>query len=172
MGQDARDHKFVCVSRFSDDETKIYPRNVLVAKSGDRTIISALKIFFWKSNLFWTRTLKKRSFKRRYRHPLYRANPKLITLVERELHGFIPWTTIHYNTQLLTAGYNARHQFWANNLYNNELDLAANYVQRNRSRLLEWWCLRDGRIRWLNTNDLIKIDLGIPFDVVLAEKLK
>lgn len=86
-----------------------------MAKSGYRIITNALKIFFWKTNLFWARDLKKmalkkkrfaavRKSKKRYRYPLYRAEHRLVAVVESELHEFIKWATIHYNTQLLASG--------------------------------------------------------------------
>jgi len=161
-----------------------------MAKLGCDKILKTLKYFLLKTNFLGARTLwkkflrkrreAKRELKKKLLHhlnsyslyPWYKTNWDLKQLLETELPGFVKWATIHYNTQLLAAGRGEDDPAWAKNMYDSQLDLAANYIQRNRSRLFEWWCLRDGETRWLSDADMIELDLGRSFDALLPEKLK
>lgn len=156
-----------------------------MAKFGYRLKYFLLKTNFLGARSYWKKLQRKRiEAKREIKkkllqhlnsyslYPWYKTTWNLKQLLETELHDFIKWATIHYNTQLLVAGRGEDDPSWANNMYDSQLDLAANYIQRNRSRLFEWWCLRDGKTRWLSDSDMIELDLGKPFDMVLTEKLK
>ena len=85
--------------------------------------------------------------------------------------SFIPLATAHYNFQLDYIS-SSNYKYYAKTDFDSMLDLAENYFLRNRSRVFEWWCLYgDGQKNFLSEEEKMKLDLGISFNEVFAEKM-
>ena len=92
---------------------------------------------------------------------------KVEAFISEFLPDFIPLVCAHYNSQYeycRLTGY-----FYEAKPY--ELDLAANYFIRNRCRLLEWWCLHNGKRKLFDEEDMVNYDLN-GFDAAFEAKAK
>ena len=86
------------------------------------------------------------------------------------MHGFVELAAAHYNTQI-DRGSNPDPHLHIKPDFDSKLEIAEDYFRRDRCGLVEWWTrfTRDGR-EFLDANDKIKLDLGIPFHKVFADK--
>ena len=105
--------------------------------------------------------------------PLYRNRFKIRELLRSIFIEFTDLATAHYNEQLDTLCSKDEYKYYASTCFEEELSLAEDYLNRNRSRLFEWWCLYgNGRKKFLDEYDLVRIELGYSFDEIFSEKMK
>ena len=84
-------------------------------------------------------------------------------------NSFSPLCIAHYNEQLDYLG-----QSNASKATFDNYRLAANYFARNRSRLLEWWCLYGDKrhvFQFLDEEDMINLEVS-GFEAMIIYKMK